>query len=504
MKERKRYKQKNPIETILLLLFSVAVISFLMSLVGFEAQQAAIVNNELETSLITVKNIFSGAGLRFLLGSNLTNFQILEPISLLIVALISISILEHSGLLKTISDNAQKLKPTILTLTLIIISMIFSFIGDYSYLFLMPFAAVLYKEMGKNPAIGIITVFLGLTVGYGAGFIFNYTDYLLGILTEKAAVIEVDKNYKYNLLSTIYIMISSTIILSVVLTYCIQKIIIPKLPKIKKERIDEEKVEDSKQPHIIIPTFVFVMLILLMLYTIIPGMPGSGILLDNEGPNYISKLISENSPFREAFPLILMIIIFITSSVFTKINKIERVDYFKTLIKNFNGFVYIYILMFFMSQLIAVINWTNIGQVIATKLINFISTLQFSGAPLIITLFIITIIISLFIPDLITKWFIMSPLTVPLFMRSNIAPDFTQFIFKAADGIGKLISPTFIYFIIMLGFIQLYDQENNITYLGLMRILSKSILIMAVTWLIVILGWYIIGLPLGSGLFATL
>ena len=44
----------------------------------------------------------------------------------------------------------------------------FSFIGDYSYLFLMPFAAVLYKEMGKT-CDWYYHCFLGLTVGYGAG-----------------------------------------------------------------------------------------------------------------------------------------------------------------------------------------------------------------------------------------------------------------------------------------------------------------------------------------------
>ena len=31
----------------------------------------------------------------------------------------------------------------------------------------------------------------------------------------------------------------------------------------------------------------------------------------------------------------------------------------------------------------------------------------------------------------------MSPLIIPLFMRSNITPDFTQLIFKSADGIEK-------------------------------------------------------------------
>lgn len=502
MTKQNMNKIKSPIKTILLLTLGVMIISFLMSLVEFDAQQATIVNNQLETSLITVKNIFSIDGLRFFFGYSLTNFQALEPLAMLIIAFISISLLSYSGLIKAVANSLEKTKPMIMTLIILIISMAFSFFGDYSYLFLIPLVATLYKVMDKNPITGIITVFLGLTAGYGVGLIYNNNDYLLGLLTQKAATVEVDKNYSFKLLSTFYIMFSSAIMLSVILTYCIEKIVSPKLSKYKNaELIDEVNPNEYK---ILITFIVFILGIVFSSYLIIPGFPGSGLLLDSESPKYIAKLFSDTAPFKDAFPYIMLINIFIASFVFKKTNKVENDSYFNDITTNCNGYIYILILMFFMSQLIAVINWTNIGQVLAAKIVNGVSTLQFSGAPLIITLFLITIVISVFIPDLVSKWMLMSPLIVPLFMRSNITPDFTQFIFKVADGVGKLISPSYIYFIITLGFLQIYDKENNYGFWSLNKMLSQTILIIIVSWLVIILGWYIIGLPIGIDQYATL
>ena len=89
-----------------------------------------------------------------------------------------------------------------------------------------------------------------------------------------------------------------------------------------------------------------------------------------------------------------------------------------------------FVLMFFMSQLIAILDWTRIGDVISVRLVDFVSSMQISGLPLILIFMLIVIIMSILIPDLMTKWELLSPTVIPLFMRSNITPDFTQFIFR--------------------------------------------------------------------------
>lgn len=506
MTKNKTEKQKrnySPILSILIMILIVMLASFVLTLLGFEAQKTTIVNNKLETSLITIKNIISLDGIRFIFGNAITNFQILEPLGFLLVALITVTFMDYSGIIKPIAKPFRKLKSFVLTFIVLIISFIFSSIGDYSYLILMPLVALIYKEIGKNPVTGIITVFLGLTLGYGTGFIFDYNDYLLGMMTEQAAKIDIDKNYKYHLVSNLYIMISTTIILSTMLTYLIEKRINPKLPKIiKKEEIeiiDQEVQATNNKKGFLISSLVFTLLMIILIYLIIPGLPYSGVLLDASASNYLSKLFSANSSFNEGLPYILMFIMIITSLIYGKLSKniSEGKEFSSHLSTNLNGVGYTLILMFFAAQLIAIINWTNIGEVVAAKLINFMASLEFSGILLILTFFIVTVLISIFIPSTITKWILMSPLIVPLFMRSNLTPEFTQFIFQAADGVGKVITPLFIYFIIMLGFVQNYVENQKISIFRVYRILMPSILAIAGILILIVIGWFIIGLPLG-------
>lgn len=507
-KEKKEHIKigKNPIIAIIFITVIVAIISSILSLLGLEGQKTVIVNNTLETSLITIRNIFTVDGIKFILGNSITNFQIVEALGLLVVSLITISFMDYSGLIKPIAKPLKKVKPFVLTFIILIISALLSFVGDYSYLIMMPFVALVYKELGKNPVAGIITVFLGLTLGYGTGFIFNNNDYLLGRLTEQAAKIDVDKNYKYHLISNLYIMISSIIILIFVLTYCIEKKIAPKLSKIKKEEIEIIEPQEINKNAIIFSGLVFTILVIILIYCLIPGLPASGLLLNNEGQTYLSSLNSPNASFGEGLPYIIMFIMMLTSYIYGKISKniTKENDYSTSLSKNLYGIGYVLTLIFLVSQLMAIINWTNIGEVFAVNLITFMAGLQFSGIPLLIVLFIITILISIMIPSTITKWMLMSPLIVPLFMRSNITPDFTQFIFKIADGIGKSVTPLYIYFIIMLGFIQDYEKNKKVTLFGTYKLILPTILIIAGLLMLIIVGWFVIGLPLGPNTYPAL
>ena len=165
-----------------------------------------------------------------------------------------------------------------------------------------------------------------------------------------------------------------------------------------------------------------------------------------------------------------------------------------------------FVLMFFYSQMISILEWTNIGEIVCTNLIDWMGGLKFSGIPLIITFFIIVIIVSLLMPGTLEKWKLMSPTIIPLFMRSNITPGFTQFIFKVADGISKAITPMFAYFIVMLAFLEKYnnDEKNQISIFGTIKQILPIVLLMAGLWLLIIVLWYIIGIPIGVGVISTL
>lgn len=504
-KKRKKQKSLNPIFTIVILTFIIMIVSLLFSVLGIEGSRSSIVNGSLESSLTTVKNIFSSDGIHFLFGNIVESFTTFEPLAYLILSLIGISIGSASGLFQKLFSPLKKLRLSVLTFILLFISMLASMIGEYSFMLLIPLAGVMYQYASKNPMLGIMTAFLGTSIGYGANVIFTYDDYALGMLTEVAAA-TVDEDYTFQLLSTCIISPISMLILSVLGTTIITRFLAPKLPK--KCHIDDQVEYKNSKIAARLSGILCIILILAVLYMVIPGLPGSGVLLDPDEIEYIAKLFGSNAPFRTGIILFITVILTLCSFVYGIVsgNLKSTEDCGLGLSKEFKNVGYLFVLLFFVSNMLAILNWTNLGSVITTRLVDFISTLQISGIPLILSVFVIIIIASILIPGTLEKWTLLSPIVIPLFMRANITPDFTQFLFKAADGIGKSISLFFVYFIIMVGFLQKYnaDRKTEITLFGTLKTLAPSILLFTIVWIMIIIGWYLVGLPIGIHTMPTL
>lgn len=499
MRNKNKKIFQGALSTIILMFIIVCVLSFLLSIFGLEGYETYISNGRLESSMITVNNIFSVNGFKYLFNNAVGNFKLFEPLVLLIISMIGVSVADTSGMLDPIFLPFKKVKSSFLTFVVVLVGICVTFFGNNSYVMLIPLVSLLYKKIGKSPILGILTVFLGITLGYGTGIMFNYDSYVLGALTQAAARVEVDSDYTFSLVSTELIMVASTFIVSVVLTRLIEKRIVPLFKK------SESVSSNNKFSY---PTFIlFIILLVLLVYMIIPGLPGSGILLDKSSSRYIDKLFGVNSPFSNGFICIFSLILSICGLFYGYLHGVKFGDvYTKGISKSFDGLGYLFVLMFFIAQLEGIIEWTNLGVVLSSRMIDFMSNLQLSGAFLIVIFFIIVVIMSILIPSTSGKWIIASPVVVPLFMRSNITPDFTQFIFQIADSVGKGLTPVFAYFIIMIGFMEKYvgEDDSSVTIIGTMKLILPIVLIVGLLWIIILALWYISGMPIGINGFSTL
>ena len=504
--KKKKEKLYGPVSVLLILIGIVGIISLIMSLLGIDGYKTVIQNGTMENVLVTVKNVISLDGIKFIIGNAVDNFRLLEPLILIIISLLGISVCEKSGLLNAIFNPLKRVKLNIIIFITLFIGIVLSIIGDNSYILLIPLIGVMYKYLGKNPILGVVVVFLGITLGYGFSLFFNYNDYLLGNLTELAATVNIDKNYQYNLFSDLYIMIFSTIVVSLIGTIVINKFLVNKLPK--KYSYEEEELVVSKKAKRI-SLLGGLLLSLVFIYMILPiNTIGAGILLDKSADRYMEQLLGANSAFGNGLIIIITIIMITCGMLYGKFsgNIKNSHEFSLSMSKTFENLGFMFVLMFFGAQLIAIIEWSNIGVVIGTKLMDLMSTLEMSGIFLIVIFFIIIILMSFLMPNSIAKWEIVSPVAIPLFMRSNITPNMAQFVFKIADGLGKSMTPVFIYYIIMLAFIEKYrvSEKNQVSVFGTLKIIMPIILIMALVMLLIIILWYIIGLPIGIGTYSTL
>ena len=507
MAKKKKNKIYGPVFSIMIIIAIISILSLIFSILNIEGYKNVIANNTLETQLITVKNIISIDGLKYLFGNIVNNFMNFKPLSLYIIFLLGLGICEQSGLMYAIISPLKKIKFNFIIFLTLFIGIISTFVGDLSYIILIPLTGVIYKYMEKNPILGILTMFIGITIGYGTGLIFNYNDHLIGLLTQSSATLNVDPNYKYSLLSNLYIMWFSTILFSFLGTTIINKFLVTKLNK--KYQLNEQFEINNNAKKLSL--LIFFISLFLVVYFILPfNLPLSGVLLDNGAERYIDKLFGSSSPFGNGLIVIVSIIFTICGFIYGKKsgNIKNGHDFSLSLSKSFENLGFLFVLMFFASQIPAIIEWTNLGNVIATRLIDLIGNLHLAGILLIILFILITIVISILIPDTMSKWNLMSPTLVPLFMQANITPNFTNFVFKIGDSIGKCFSPVFIYFIITLAFLEKYNETDNekkqVSYFGTYKLILPSVAILSIIWLLVIVFWYVIGFPIGIGNYSTL
>ncbi len=501
---KKSRRQLGATLAIIILTIVVTIVSYVLAQFDINGTKTVIVNNVLEGSVVNVKNIISVDGIRFMISSFTSNIKWFTPLAFLIVALISTGIIESSGILKKMSNSLRKINKMLFTMIIVFISIMFVFFNDYGFLILMPLVALIYKEMGRNPLLGLLTVFLATTVAYGSGLFINYNDLALGKLTELAARVSVDVDYTFRLKSYLYVKIVSSVVFTFLLTYFIEKKIAKKIPSTSSE-VEELELLENETKALKISLLFLVLYLGTLIFVLIPNTIGSSLLLDMNEKIYTAKLFSSKSPFNEGAFMFILLGFTITSYIYGTLTKKYRdvKDFSSGFAKHFDGIGEMFVLIFFISQLFAVLEWTNIGELVAIRLTETMHNLDFSGLSLVLFLFFITLIIGLFITSTITKWEYISPLGVPLFMRSNFTPEFAQTVFRAADGVSKTITPLFPYYIILLGFVKKYNRDRALTLFGTMRLIMPAILVSMLFWVIILLGFYMIGLPIGPNSSAT-
>ncbi len=490
--------------TFLILICVVIVISGVLYLLDFSQTLYTINATTLEYSVstVTVQNLFSFTGLKYIFSSTVANFVSFAPLSTLIIVLMGFGVMEKSGFLKTaITALTKKMKRNTVTFLLVFISIIASVLGDLSYIVLLPLSALVFKYGKRNPLIGVVASFAGLTCGQGLSVIFTSVDSSLLSLSLTAARV-IDMGYRMASISAVFIMALAILVLTYVLTMITEKKVAPKLNKYEVlESLEEETIMTRRELRgLVFALFAGAAYILIFLYNIIPGLPLSGKLLDNSQVLYVDKLFSYNSFFSNGFVFIVTIFFVILGLFYglgaRTINNHQ--DFVDTLGHSLDNIGKTLVLIFFASTFISLFKYTNIGNVLVAFLANLFSKTSFQGVPLIIMLFVVSAIATLLLPNSVTKWSILSPVVIPVFMNAGMTPEFCQIIFRFGESATMGLTPMLAYFVIYLAILNDYcKKENSISIAESIKIQTPYAIATGVILLCLTILWYVIGLPTG-------
>ena len=508
MKKRKRDFRLHPALLFLVLTILIMIISSVGSLLNLETSYYNVnsVTGNLESKVVVINNLFNRTGLQYLISNMITNFVDFAPLGNLIVGLIGVGVAYKSGFLnslfKIISKKVSKKTFTFLVVLLGILSSMFFEVG---YVILIPIAAILFMNLGRHPSAGICAAFAGITFGYGANIVVNGLDSDLIGYTQTATSI-LDSNYIVNINGNLVFMIISTLFIAYFGMAITERIIIPKLGKYYFDELEPDytqEVTSREKKGVLIALLFSFLIILILAYCIIPNLPFSGLFLYLKDELYVEQLFGESSYFRQGVVFLFSALLIVSGTIYgfrvkTIKNNRDLVEGMSYYLKDVAS---ILVLIFFAAQFCLIFKQTNIGVFIVSSLAELLNSVKLGGILLVVVTFIVVAICAIFVPATATKWAILSPVLVPLFMQSSLTPEFAQAVFRAADSSVRGVTPLFTYFVILIGFLQIYNKKKNdvISLTDAISLMAPYALVFSILWFIIILAFYIIGIPIGIG-----
>lgn len=511
IKDKKAKRSSHPVMFFIYMSILLILISGIANALNFQVtyDKLTTIAGEVETTTVAVNSLLSLDGLKFLITSAYDNLISFVPFGALLIAAIAFGIALKSGFLKTLSNKLTKKIPKFLIVFLYsLLCIVLSIDENVGYVLLLPFGAVLFMSMNRNPLGGLALGFASIASGHGAGLFINSLDYNLSSYTEASAKL-LDTEYTVSQSSNLIFVIVAALLIASICTFITEKVVSRKLGRNNIDEDDElmldEKDEKKGLIGVLIATIIFLIPIILM---IIPSSKDGfiGLLLDKSQDTYPKMLFSSDALLMTNLVGIISMLFAVQGFVFGVITgTIKRirdmVNFSTDYLKSIGG---IFVLVFFAAQLCAILKESNLGVVVTGTLSNLIAASDFSFIPLILLVLVVTMLANILTPAPVAKWSIMAPNIMTSVMKANITPEFAQLVFRAGDSITNCITPLFSYFVIFIGFIEVYTKnKNDFSIRNCYRLILPYFAVIAGMWIFMIVCWYIIGLPIGPGIYPT-
>ena len=502
------FKEKmtlNPILTFLVLIAGVILLSGFLHLIGFEAtyNKINLVTEEYTVTSESVESLLSLSGIKYIFSSTVANFTAFTPLSMMLIVLIGIGIMEKSGFLKTTFTILTKFsKRYTITFVLVLLSVLFSIVGDLGYVVMIPLAALLFTYGRRNPILGIVAVYAGLTCGSGISIFMSSLDSEMLNYTLASAHL-MDPNYVLSSLCFVLIMTIVTFAVATLITIITERISANMVEKYEyKDEKKELRLGRREYRGLIFALIAGAIYLLIFIYNIIPGLPFSGKFLDYSQNYYIDKLFNFNSFFSNGFVFIITIF-FIILGLFYGIGAKtikNNNDFCEYLAHSLDGTGRTIIIILLGSILINIFKKSNIGVVLTISLANIIGSGKITGLLLIVALFGTSALSTLFLTGPNVKWAVLSTVAVPAFMNSSLSPEFAQLVTRFGECMTLGLTPLLAYFTIYIAYIEKYNQdEKPISFFKTLKYQIPFSIYVGLLLLAILLAFYLIGIPLGIG-----
>lgn len=438
-----------------------------------------------------IVNLLNKSGIEWILSNVVKNFSEFNVLSIVLVVVLGIGIAEESRYLEVMLKKLiLKIPKYFITSLLLFLGIIGNIAGSASFAIVPSLGAIIFKIAKKNPILGIITGFIGVSGGLSANLFISTTDVISSSITQSAASV-IDKKFIVNPTSNWYFFSVSTILLMIVGTIVIEYVVSPIVNKYGYEdNIDSDYTITKDEEKAL--KFANISLALFIIFILFMYIPENGILRS-------SDKIFVNSPLIKGIIPIISLMFAIPAIVFSKYTKLidnfsDLTDLLSKSISKYSGFI---VLCFFASQFIGIFKKSNIGIYLSYLGIEIISKYNINIYLFVFMFILFSLILNIFIGSMSAKWIIISPIFVPLFINLGFTPAFSQLVFRIADSVTNPISPLEPFIPFILATINKYNKD--IGFYELFKFMLPLSISFLIVWLIQLYIYVAFNFNIGPG-----
>ena len=444
---------------------------------------------------IAIKSILSSDGLSMILNDTVKNFSEFPALGLVLSVMLGIDVSEKTGYFdKLMIQVVHKAPKKIIVPVIILVGILGNAAGDAATIVLPPLTAMVFIKLGYHPIAGLAMAYASALGGFSANVMIGMSDALLYAFTEPAAKI-VSDNVHVNVAMNWYFIAASIIVLLPAVYWVTMRFVIPRLGTYDTSnsdiKVDEENTgltpEENKAVFWANISF-FAMIALLIVLAI----PQNSFLRNAKTGSLLN-----DAPIINGVGLIILVLFLVPGLVYGIKMKVfhNSKDLGKMLADSMGSMSSFIVIVFFAAQLLAFLEWSNLGVIVAVKGASLLQGQN--GIVLILGIIILSALINLLIGSASAKWGILAPIFIPMLMLVGFHPAFTQMLYRIGDSISNPITPMMPYLPLLLSYAQKYD--NNMKLGSLLSSLMPYTIILSIVWPLFMIIWYLLGWPLGPG-----
>ncbi len=476
-------------------------------LAGTEVTYMVSKSGKITEQTTAVSNLISYEAIRTFFAGFVKTYVNFAPLGLILTMMLGIGLVEQTGMISALMRKTILGAPrALVTAVIAIVGINANLASDAGIIFTPVIAGAVFKALGRNPWVGIAAGYAAGAGGFTANFFIAGTDALLSGITASAieGVPYIPEGTPTHPLINWYFMIAATFVLTFMTVYVTERYTVKMLGDSDTGHDSEELKKHAVTPEenrglfcALIALIAYVALI--VWYTYPEGSlfrnPADGSLLPR------SPLLSSVMPLLFGLFFVVGIAYGVGAGV---IRKGEDVP--KLMQKGLTGSVGFMVVVLPASMFVELFRMSHFDTILSVKGAEFLKSMNLGGIPLLVLFIILVTFLNMFMISGSAKWLILAPIFVPMFAGVGFSPALTQAAYRIGDSTTNIISPLSYYLPVVIGLLEQY-KPNDDTEVGIGTVISMAMpysLFYLAGFTVLLVVWYLLGLPLGPGVSAGL